>query len=563
MTQSPSDFMDKKHLLIGIASIVLAMVLLFRENHRLADNWLRAPSEIVEQVPPPIYPFPEEAPGTAPSFSLENDFVSIEISGHGGNISTVSLKKHAAAVNSAEPWIFNPGPGGTLTVTLGNDISLSQLSFTPISISDHAIVLTGQLPDGTAVEREYSLDEREPYLLHHFIRLVHPSHISIGKGTIKVGLGNFSPSGSDDTFLNFGSYDGHKARFVPLRAFPASRGFLGIGRRGERRHIEDTRPALWAAIKNQFFVTILTPNVPAHHTVASVYGMPDGGKALGGMLQLSLTSIADGISGTSMDYYVGPKEYARLERMGQNQDLVMQFSRVGLISFISKLLLLLMMGIHGLVHNWGWSIILLTVLVRLLLWPLTGAQVRSSRAMAKLQKPLKEIRERYGQKSKKTQMETLQLFREAGVNPAAGCLPIFIQLPIFFGLFYMLRSAAELRFANFFWIRDLSAADTIARLGHFPINPLPMVMGITQFIQMRTVPTTAQSPSQKWLFRLMPLLILFFCYSFPSGLILYWTVQNVLSIFQQAIIQRRLREEEKNLAKNPPVRRKSGHRKKG
>lgn len=221
----------------------------------------------------------------------------------------------------------------------------------------------------------------------------------------------------------------------------------------------------------------------------------------------------------------------------------MQF---GLFGFVSKLLLLLMKAIHCLLPNWGLTIIAVTLLVRLLLWPLTRAQVRSSKQMALVQEPLKRLREKYREQPQKLQAETLKLFKEHQVNPAAGCLPIFIQIPIFLGLYGMLRTATDLRFAEFLWIRDLSRPDTLAHLGPFPLNILPWLMGLSTFWQMRLSLAPTLDPMQRRLFQWMPLLFLFFCYNLPSGLILYWTVQNLLSILQQ----RRLAQE---IPSSPPA----------
>jgi YidC/Oxa1 family membrane protein insertase len=236
------------------------------------------------------------------------------------------------------------------------------------------------------------------------------------------------------------------------------------------------------------------------------------------------------------DFYIGPKDYVLLDRLGKNQDLVMQF---GIFGFVSKLLLLLMKGIYSVIGNWGVTIIILTFLVKLVLWPLTTAQVRSSRKMARLQDPLKKIKEKYRDNPQKLQAETLRLFREHRVNPAAGFLSLFIQIPIFLGLYFMLRTTAEMRFAPFLWTPDLSLPDTVFKIGSFPINLLPLIMGATMVWQMKVMPSPSVDGAQKWIFRLMPMLCLFFCYGFPAALVLYWTVQNLLTIAQQMILNRK------------------------
>jgi YidC/Oxa1 family membrane protein insertase len=177
--------------------------------------------------------------------------------------------------------------------------------------------------------------------------------------------------------------------------------------------------------------------------------------------------------------------------------------------------------------------------------------------MAAIQKPLKEIQRRYKSNPKKTQEETLKLFRENGVNPAAGCLPLVLQIPIFFGLYSMLRSASELRVAKFLWVKDLSVADTVATFGPLPFNLLPLFMGITMFVQMRSTPMPTQSRGQRLMLTAMPLICTALCYNFPAGLVLYWTVQNAIGIVQQMFIQRKMRLQtatQTNLAKKPSRR---------
>jgi YidC/Oxa1 family membrane protein insertase len=261
-------------------------------------------------------------------------------------------------------------------------------------------------------------------------------------------------------------------------------------------------------------------------------------------LVMEMPSIAPGgEASVRLLHYVGPKEFRRLERFENREDLVMQF---GFFGVIGKLLLRLMNGIHdNLVANYGIAIILTTVLIKLLLWPVTAKAVQSSKRMAKIQVPLKEVRAKYAtdkpgitpaEKQKlmrKQQEETMRLFREHKVNPLGGCLPILVQIPIFFALFQMLQSASELRFAEFLWVADLSAPDTVASIFGFPLNILPLFMGVTMFFQMRMMPTPSVDKMQQRIFQFMPAIFLIFCYNFASGLVLYWTVQNLFTILQQ------------------------------
>ena len=236
-------------------------------------------------------------------------------------------------------------------------------------------------------------------------------------------------------------------------------------------------------------------------------------------------------------YFVGPKEFKRLQAMGNEQDLVMQF---GFLGFFSKLLLAFMYLIHSVVPSWGWSIVIMTICIKLLFWPLTAKASRSQKRMASIQGPMAELKEKHKDNPQKMQQETLKLFKEHQVNPVAGCLPMLIQMPIFLGLFYMLRTASELRFESFLWVSDLSLPDTQLMVGGFPINILPMIMGVTMFLQMSMMPVSPTAdPMQQKIFKFLPFIFLIFLYNFSSGLVLYWTVQNILTIIQQKIINSR------------------------
>ena len=219
----------------------------------------------------------------------------------------------------------------------------------------------------------------------------------------------------------------------------------------------------------------------------------------------------------------------------------------GWFGFVSRPLSRLLNWIHSMVSvvspewGWGWSIIILTLLVRLVLWPLTSIQIKSSQRMAKMQEPLKEIRQKYKDDNKRIQQETMKLYSEYGINPLAGCLPVLIQIPIFIGLYYMLQTSCEIRFARFLWISDLSLPDTIAAFPSvfgIPLHILPLLNAFVTFIQMHLTPMPSTDKTQAMMFKLMPVIMLLFFYTFPSGLVLYWLVQSLLGIVQAIIIRR-------------------------
>jgi YidC/Oxa1 family membrane protein insertase len=242
-------------------------------------------------------------------------------------------------------------------------------------------------------------------------------------------------------------------------------------------------------------------------------------------------------------FFAGPKEYRTLARLADrfknSMDDVMGFNQFPFYSiggFFGKALLLSMNWLHNSFgFGYGFAIIAITVIIKMLFWPLTAASTRSTKRMAQFQPQMAAIREKYKDDPAKLNKKTMEFMREHKVNPLGGCLPMLLQMPVFFGFFSMIRSAIELRGASFLWVPDLSQPDTlfyIPGLG-FPFNPLPLLMGVTMLWQARlTPPSPGMDPAQQKMMKYMPLMFLFMLYNFSAGLTLYWTVQNLLTILQ-------------------------------
>ena len=233
--------------------------------------------------------------------------------------------------------------------------------------------------------------------------------------------------------------------------------------------------------------------------------------------------------------YAGPKEYRTLVQLGitykNSLQSIMDFD--GFFGFFARVLLRSMNGLNSWGLTYAWSIIVITIIIKLLFFPLTRASTVSMKRMAAFQPQMAEIREKYKGDPQKMNKKTMEFMREHRINPMGSCLPMLIQLPIFLGYFYMLRSAVELRGAEFLWATDLSQSDTIAHIAGFPINPLPVIMTITMVLQMRMTPVSpTMDPVQQKMMKFMPLMFAFIMYYFPSGLTLYWTVSNILTIIQ-------------------------------
>jgi YidC/Oxa1 family membrane protein insertase len=237
--------------------------------------------------------------------------------------------------------------------------------------------------------------------------------------------------------------------------------------------------------------------------------------------------------------YIGPKRYDILSDLGHDAKKLIKF---GLFGFISEILYKAIKIVHQAVPNWGFSIILLTLVIKILFFPLTYSSTKSMAKMQELQPKIKAIRSKYKKAKKdidqrrKLNEETMKLYKEHGVNPAGGCLPILIQLPIFWGFFRLLVVAIEFRHSPFIlWIQDLSVKD--------PYYITPILMGITQFISQKMTPT-AGDPTQKKMMLIMPVIMTIFFMNFQSGLVLYWLTNNILQIGQQYITNRLTKKKE-------------------
>ncbi len=245
--------------------------------------------------------------------------------------------------------------------------------------------------------------------------------------------------------------------------------------------------------------------------------------------------------------YTGPREYHTFEKLaiqeGNQIDALMDLG--GFWGFFSKILLLSMIWLHDWGLSYALAIIVITIVIKIIFWPLSAASTRSMKRMSKFQPQMKEIQEKFKDDPQKMNQKLMHFMREKKVNPLAGCLPMLIQIPVFFGFFFMIRTAVELRGAPFLWASDLSSPDTIftipgidfiplfSNASGLPVNPLPILMGATMIIQMRLTPQTpGADPMQAKMMKFLPLIFIPILYNFSAGLTLYWTVQNILTIAQ-------------------------------
>ncbi len=581
--------MDKKNTIIGVSLLIAGTILMFKngqqaQQQRLLDEQAarEAAQEAAQNAPAlnadgtapnPTVPSTTQvagapAPTTLPAKGhaqievndektgevisiLENDLAEFRFTNYGGAVREIVLKDKKKSLDSEEPYIMNSlryAPALNLTTYLGDtrNVAFEQIP----SAGRDTITFRGVINEQLEITRTYTISQElegpAPYTIVHDLAVRNLTDAPLPLGELELNIGTAAPSGSQDRFLQtFGYSNGEDVEFTEQSDFMG--GGIPFFQKDPKDSEQVSDRIVWASIKNQFFITLITPSEPAAGYIARPVDFPgdvNGEPKTGITADIKLEGInlpAQGTVNKSFDFYAGPKEHGRLGKLTQGQEQAMQF---GFFGFISKFLLQIMNGVQGVVGNWGVAIILLTLIVRGALLPITLLSMKSMKKMSKISEPMKALKEKFPDDQQKQQQMMMELYKLNKINPVAGCLPMLAQIPIFFALFYMLRSAAELRFADFLWISDLSKPDTIATipnmpfLGDFPLNLLPFVWVATLAYQMWTMPTPSVDNAQAKMMKFMPFIFFPFTYTFSSGLVLYWTVSNVFTIGQQWLVKR-------------------------
>jgi len=518
--------------------------------------------------PPPPGPTAEltaTAPATwlkpeAPEelMAVDSDGSHYVFTSHGGGLKEVQLKAHRQLVGSDR----RHDRSNTNLATLNGSAPVPALTFLGSTVlqGDNQFTLTRtgamvraekSFTNGLSITKEFTPGSN--YLLEAVVRLENRGGqpLAIPHQEFVIGTATpISPRDRSVDMLGVIKFDGDKAERADERWF-ANR-TLGCLPGTPRHEFMSRTNAVWGAVQNQFFALAVMPREPAPRLLArrvmlpaptpeqraedsTLIAQPHGYQAALAYPEFTLDP-GQAIE-RAFTVYAGPKEYNTLARLGHQLgnklDLIMDYS--GFFGFFSKALLLSMNGLHAVGLSYGISIIVITILIKLLFWPLTNASTRSMKRMAALQPQMKEIQEKYKEDPRKMNLKLMEFMKANKVSPMSGCFPMLLQIPVFIGFFYMLRSAIELRGATFLWAHDLSTADTIWTIPglNFPVNPLPLLMGATMIWQARlTPPSPGMDPMQQKIMKYMPLMFMVFLYNFSAGLTLYWTVQNLLTIAQ-------------------------------
>lgn len=293
----------------------------------------------------------------------------------------------------------------------------------------------------------------------------------------------------------------------------------------------------WIAMSQHYFLSAWVPNQNSTNNFGALVSKSGLNIA---RFTMPLVEVAAGQQGqTKASLYIGPKDQYRLEKVAENLDLTVDY---GWLWWIAQPLFWVMIMIHKFVPNWGLTIILLTVFVKALFFKLSAASYESMANMRRVTPKLNDIKERYADDKQKQSQMMMELYKKEKINPMGGCLPILIQMPVFISLYWVLMESVEIRHAPFFaWIQDLSAMD--------PYYILPLIMGVSMYAQQKLSPQAFTDPMQQKIMQYMPVMFTFFFLWFPSGLVLYWVVNNLLSIAQQYVITKRIEAKYASLPK--------------
>lgn len=486
----------------------------------------------------------------------------------GGGIARATLLKHAA--EGDKQVVLNDFDNVAVGALSEQPEEGTRAAFT-ITSGSNAVVCERTTPQQIQIIKKYTLPaggtSADQYIALLDVTFVNKSGKPYRSPGYYVSLGSSAPIHTTDLAYNTGFdwYRAGKDTQIGVLWFNAGKiPLLGIQTSPEKTTYNissGTSDIAWGATYSQYFTNILTPVgtqassvwarrfpldfethiadkewfsknpsvTPTYYAIEGALGMPP--------FELK----PDETHTQQFRIYLGPRQYQYIKSMDAGEVAVMHF---GWFGFVSKLLLKSMNGLAKIFgggdarggYAYAFAIIALTLILKGLLWPLQNRATKSMKKMQALTPKMNELRDKYKDDPARMNQETMKLYKDYGINPLAGCLPMVIQLPIFVGFYRMLGTAIELRNSKFLWVHDLSRPDTIftlnvAGLAHIPINPLPLLMGASNLWMMSVTPKSGDAAQQRMMI-FMPLIFLYICYNYASGLALYMMVGNLFSIVQ-------------------------------
>lgn len=467
--------------------------------------------------------------------SVNNGLMLLKINLDGGNVVSAKLLKYSKSLQDSAPV--------HLMSTKKNDFYVAQSGLVGKGFNNQKIKYT-------AKQSSYTLGDKNKLTINLYAKtsngLIVEKQYTVHKGRYLVDVNYKVTNNSSKTW--HGRFYGQLLRVPPTKhrhgILSSYTSFTGAVVSTPSEHFskltfsdiansnyqQTADPGGWAAMVEHYFTSAW---VPTHKQKTEVYSRVFGSNTYGVGIANPTISIAPGKTNTTgAQLYIGPGVSSRLEAVAPYLNLTIDY---GWLYFISEFLFFLMTHIYQLVGNWGVSIILVTILIKAVFYPLSAKSYRSMAKMRMLQPKMKALKEQFGSDKQAMGKATMELYRKEKVNPLSGCLPILIQIPVFIALYWMLMASVELRQAPFiFWIKDLSV--------HDPYYVLPILMGLSMFVQQRLNPPPPD-PTQAKVMMMLPVVFTVLFLGFPSGLVLYWLCNNCISILQQWYVLRKVERE--------------------
>ena len=517
-----------------------------------AQTSAASPSSVSATAAASVQIFDTNAPESL--ITITNVDARYTFTSRGGGLKSVELSKYPDSIplrwkkemaTNGFAMLNNGAPAPVLAI-LGDASLVGDGNFALTKTAD-GVRAEKVFPDGLQLVKEFHTGSN--YLLNASVSLKNGSDKPLALPAQQWIVGTATTMGPDDNGLYLGAMwcDGTNTPADCAVSYfsPSTTTFFVFPRTPKTVFEAGTGNVAWTAVHNQFFTLMAMPKQPAQQMVALPVKLPllaTNQSAPPEGIQTALVYPAQTLAANSsvereITFYAGPKEYRTLALIGEqfnnHADYVMQF---GFFGFFAKGLLLAMNWLHDTTTmGYGLVIVLITVIIKILFWPLTAASTRSMKRMQALAPEMAALKEKYKDDLQKFTQKQWEVYKKNKVSPMSGCLPMLIQMPVFIGFFTMIRSAIELRGAHFLWVADLSKPDTLFMIPgiDFPFNLLPLLMGASMLWQSHlTPPSPGMDPTQQKMMRYMPLIFLVFLYNYSAGLALYWTVNNLLTIVQ-------------------------------
>lgn len=472
---------------------------------------------------------------------ISNDVMEIRVNLDGGDITNVTLLKHAIDIenpdkpitlledNTSRTYVAQSGlmgKNGPDSSKNGRPIYQSENDNYQIEKNEISVPLFFTDENGNEVKKIFTL-EKESYLVKIEYQIQN-NQDEEWEGNL---FAQIKRDNTEDPFANKTTFGLNPFLGIAYWSEESKYNKISLSDIKEEP-VKTTHKAGWLAFVQHYFLSAWIAPVETENTYTSRINSKN--ENIFGFVTEKISIAPHSTGNVQYHFYAGPKDQNQLREISSGLELTVDY---GWLWMVAQTIFWFLIRIQEYVVNWGWSIVLLTCFIKALFFPLNQYAFKSMANMRKLQPKMQRLKELYGDDRQKLSQATMEMYRKEKINPLGSCLPMLIQMPVFIALYWVLSESVELRHAEFiFWIKDLSIKD--------PYFVLPGLMAISMFIQQKLSPMVFQDPTQEKIMKMMPFMFAVFFLFFPAGLVLYWLVNNILTILQQWFINKQLKVDE-------------------